>query len=88
MSSEEFWRSTPRQLSYLTKRYQCRRDHEFLLAGIISATTANFSMCRPKEPVTPGMFIPGYTEPEKPEPTEQEIAERVNMLLMPLAVKK
>jgi hypothetical protein len=88
LSDEEFWHSTPRQLSYLTKRYQRRQDHEFLLAGIVSATTANFSMCHPKQPLTPGMFIPGYEEPKAPEPTDQEIAERVNMILMPLSVRK
>ena len=43
-----------------------------LLVGLLASVTANFSMCRPKEPLTPADFMPKKDEPER---SGQEVAE-------------
>jgi hypothetical protein len=42
-----------------------------MLVGLLASVTANFSMCRPKEPLSPMDFMPRKKEHER---TEQEIA--------------
>jgi hypothetical protein len=74
LTEEEFWRMTPRQLSALLKRH--KREHErqeFLFAQVVS-NTVNFSMCRPKQPVTPKQFMPSQWRKKESQP---QILERL-----------
>jgi hypothetical protein len=57
---------TPRMLYALRKRQIARLQREELLVGIIAATSANFSFCRPEKPLTPEMFML-HPLPEQPE---------------------
>ena len=63
---------TGRQLSALTRRRKCVKDRENYLVGLLASVTANFSMARPKEPLTPQDFMP--SKPQK-ERSEEEIAQ-------------
>lgn len=76
LSEAEFWHLTGRQLSALSRRRRQHDDREQILVGILASTTANFSMCHPKEPLTPADFMPRRGKPEPPM-TEDEIAESV-----------
>jgi hypothetical protein len=79
LSEGDFWRLTGRQLSALMRRLKAGKDREHMLVGIIASTTANFSMCRPKEPLTVADFMPGRGKPRII--TEDEIAEDLAMRL-------
>ena len=59
---------TPRMLHALRKRQIEQFQREELLVGIISATSANFSFCRPDKPLSPESFMlhPLPKEPVKP----------------------
>jgi hypothetical protein len=71
LSETEFWKLTGRQLSALTHRHKYAQDRQQWLCGLLASVTANFSMCRPKEPLGPQDFMPPRKERER---TEQEIA--------------
>ena len=73
LSDAEFWHLTPRQLSALLRRHKQRLDRDNYLAGIVASTTANFSMARPKEPLSADDFMLGRKPPK--ELTDDEIAE-------------
>jgi len=78
LTSEEFFRLTPRQFDALVKRkeYETQRD-EFMLAQI-AGYTINFSMCHPKEPVDPFDLMPSMAGKEKPSRQAQK-QQRVRM---------
>jgi hypothetical protein len=59
---------TPRHIHALRKRQIEQYQREELLVGIISATSANFSFCRPEQPISPETFMlhPLPPEPVKP----------------------
>ena len=48
---------TPRQVHALLKRQVIAWQREELLVGIIASTTANFSFCRPDEPLEAESFM-------------------------------
>jgi hypothetical protein len=48
---------TPRQVHALLKRQVKTWQREELLVGIIASTTANFSFCRPDEPLEAESFM-------------------------------
>ena len=48
---------TPRQVHALLKRQVKTWQREELLVGIIASTTANFSFCRPAEPLAAEDFM-------------------------------
>jgi hypothetical protein len=48
---------TPRQVHALLKRQVKTWQREELLVGIIASTTANFSFCRPDEPLLAESFM-------------------------------
>ena len=48
---------TPRQVHALLKRQVVTWQREELLVGIIASTTANFSFCRPDEPLAAEDFM-------------------------------
>jgi hypothetical protein len=48
---------TPRQVHALLKRQVIVWQREELLVGIIASTTANFSFCRPDEPLEAESFM-------------------------------
>ena len=48
---------TPRQVHALLKRQVKTWQREELLVGIIASTTANFSFCRPAEPLEAESFM-------------------------------
>lgn len=80
---------TGRQLSALTRRHKHSQDREQLLVGLLASVTANYSMCHPKEPLTPADFMPKKKERER---TEQEIAidfaEKFQFIALPAGVKR
>ena len=57
LSSEEWLEMTPRQVHALLKRQVVEWQREELLVGIIASTTANFSFCRPTEPLEAESFM-------------------------------
>jgi hypothetical protein len=48
---------TPRQVHALLKRQLATWQREELLVGIIASTTANFSFCRPDQPLEAESFM-------------------------------
>ena len=62
---------TFRQLSALIRRHKQANERQQFLAGIIASTTANFSMCRPKEPLSASDFMPTRKQPDR---TDDDIA--------------
>lgn len=72
LTDEEFWHMTGRQLSALTRRHKQASEREHYLVGLLASVTANFSMCRPKEPLTPSDFMPNRKEKER---TDLEVAQ-------------
>ena len=74
---------TGRQLSALTRRHKHAQERQQWLAGLIASVTANFSMCRPKEALTPQDFMPRRREPE---PTNLEIAEKFARMAALIAI--
>jgi len=54
-------------LHELRKRQIEQLQREELLVGIISSTSANFSFCKPKEPLAPELFMlhPFPAEPDR-----------------------
>jgi len=71
LTSEQFFRLTPRQLRVLAdkdwERIESRREHAELLNGILTANTVNHSFCRPKEPKAPVDFMPSQKTKSKVE---------------------
>lgn len=72
LSEAEFWKLTGKQLSHLIRRHKGSQDRQQLLVGLLASVTANYSMCRPKEPLVPADFMPNRKERER---TEDEIAQ-------------
>jgi hypothetical protein len=71
LTPEQFFALTPRQFDALAKRHERRMEHdEFMLAQLTSCLV-NFSMCRPKESVTPKDFMPSQFG--KPGPKQKKI---------------
>jgi hypothetical protein len=73
LSDAEFWCLTPRQFSALLHRHRAKLDRDNYLCGIIASVTANFSMARPKEPLSASDFMLGQKVKEE---TPTELAER------------
>jgi hypothetical protein len=48
---------TPRMLHALRKKQLEQMQREELLVGILAATSANFSFCRPERPMRPESFM-------------------------------
>ena len=48
---------TPRLIYALRKRQIERMQREELLVGILAATSANFSFCKPETPLSPESFM-------------------------------
>jgi hypothetical protein len=67
LSSEEWLEMTPRQVHALLKRQVKSWQREELLVGILASTTANFSFCRPDEPILAEDFMV-HKLPEAAEP--------------------
>ena len=65
---------TPRQVHALLKRQVIAWQREELLVGIIASTTANFSFCRPDEPLEAESFM---LHPVTPKDAEQLTGEDV-----------
>ena len=57
IASEEWLAMTPRMVAALQARRLERLQREELLTGIIAATSANFSFCRPDHALTPESFM-------------------------------
>lgn len=58
LTPEQFYDCTPRQLDALIKRHErAKQETEFLFAQLTSCVV-NFSMSRPKEPVSPKDLMP------------------------------
>jgi hypothetical protein len=67
--SDKVWGDlTPKHIHALRKRQIEHMQREELLVGIISATSANFSFCRPENPLSPEIFMlhPFPPQPIKP----------------------
>jgi hypothetical protein len=55
---------TPRQVAALRIRHKQQMQHQEMLAGIIAATSANFSFCRPDQALAPTDFMLHRLPPE------------------------
>jgi len=64
---------TPRQVHALLKRQVVTWQREELLVGIIASTTANFSFCRPDEPLEAESFMLHPFEQEAAGLTGEEV---------------
>ena len=71
MTEADFFRLTFRQLDHLLKRHKQHIERERTLVASLQAVIINFSMCRPKEPVT----VDDLLGKPKPEMTDDEFAE-------------
>lgn len=68
LSSEEFYDLQPRQLDAMIKRWErSEKAAEFMVAQH-TACTVNFSMARPKEPVSAKDFMPSEWADRPAEP--------------------
>lgn len=86
IDEEKFWRVTLRQFYALMKRHSFRQQREQLLVGLLASVTANYSMNGPKEPLCAADFVPGLKRPKTPELSDEEIAEQINAVFMPMAI--
>jgi hypothetical protein len=68
LSDDEWLEMTPRMLHALRKRQLEQLQREELLVGIIASTSANFSFCKPEDPLSPELFMlhPFPQQPIKP----------------------
>jgi hypothetical protein len=68
LSDDEWLEMTPRMLHALRKRQIEQLQREELLVGIIASTSANFSFCKPEQPLSPELFMlhPFPPQPIKP----------------------
>jgi hypothetical protein len=64
---------TPRQVHALLKRQVRKWQREELLVGIIASTVANFSFCRPDQPIEAESFMMHPFEREADGLTGEEI---------------
>jgi hypothetical protein len=91
LSDEEFYSLTPKQLYMLLDEHERQIEHqEFMLAQVCS-TTANWSMCAPKQPLKPEMFMPSAWAKEekttrKRKPSAKALAARVRAAFSGLQV--
>lgn len=80
LTTEQFFRLTPRQLRVLAdqdrERIESEREHAELLAGMITANTVNHSFCRPKEPKKIADFMPSKWVKSK-ESERQSVADSI-----------
>ncbi|MGA2650421.1 MAG: hypothetical protein ABSF28_07850 [Terracidiphilus sp.] len=83
LTDAEFWSLTPRQFSALLHRHKANRDWVNYMVGILASTSANFSMARPKEPLSASDFMLNR-KPE--EETGIELAERIAFELSGCAI--
>jgi hypothetical protein len=58
LTSEDFYALTPRQFDALVKRRERDAQEQEFLTAQLTAAVVNFSMCHPKEPVSPRDFMP------------------------------
>ena len=83
LTSEQFFRLTPRQLRVLADKdwefIERQREHAELLAGIITAGVVNYSFCHPKQPVKPADFMPSHHR-RKPVKTQEELAAEKDLI--------
>lgn len=59
---------TPRQVAALRIRHHHQLQHQEMLAGIVAATSANFSFCRPEKAMNPADFMLHKLPPEPEKP--------------------
>jgi hypothetical protein len=74
---------TPRQFFALLKRHKQHQERERVLVASLQCVIANFSMCRPTEPLTVDDFI----ERGKPERSNEEIAADITAKFQILSVR-
>lgn len=86
LSTEQFFRLTPRQLRVLAdadwERIEQQREHAELLAGIITANTVNHSFCHPEQPKAPADFMPSYQHRKAPPQPKELIAQNIRCFLL------
>jgi hypothetical protein len=73
LTDDEWLDMTPRQFYKLQQLYLARMRREELMTGILAATIENFSMCAPKKPVKPEMFMLHPFPPPPPVPIADQI---------------
>ena len=67
LTSEEFFRLTPRQYDALLKRREYETQQAEFLFAQLTSYFINFSMCHPKDPTKPRDFMPSmWGNPEPP----------------------
>lgn len=88
LSDCEWLEMTPRQLHALRLRQIERMQREEFLVGIIASTTANFSQCHPRRPMTPDSFML-HKLPEVQEPITGEylMAQFSKLKMLPKGAK-
>jgi hypothetical protein len=76
-------------MQYLDKKYQKRIEREEFYAAMVSATTANYSMCHPKDPLKPLDFMPSHRDkrPEEHQEADDDLlAQKIHSMLAPRSV--
>jgi hypothetical protein len=87
LTDRQFYRLTPRQLHLLLDRHREQVDHQELLTGIIAAAVYNSSMNRPKQPLSPKHFMPGYRR-QRPERPHKQTRAEARAILMAHSINK
>jgi hypothetical protein len=85
MSTDEFFRLTPRQFDLLMQQHRERVEYEEYMAGLLAATVANFSMGAPKKPLEPADFMPSRRQKartKRERPPRQLIAQNIRCFLL------
>ena len=62
LTTEEFWRLTPRMYHMLFARHREALLHREMVAAFTTAAVVNFSMGAPKQPVPPVRFMPNHPD--------------------------
>lgn len=83
---------TPRQVQYLDKKWRNRHEREEFYSAQISATTANFSMCHPKEPLSLSDFMPTKRVTKRRDTADtdsgEDIAQRIDTMMRPRSMPR
>ena len=71
LTTEEFWRLTPRMFHMLYARHREALLHREMVAAFTTAAVINFSMGAPKQPVPPVRFMPNHRDTGRIQPARK-----------------
>ena len=88
LSDREFWSITPRQLSYLDKRWKAQQEREEYYTGLLASVVANCQFNPPKEPFAPSDFMPSHRAKARAELSDDELAVQIHAALRPRSLPR